>query len=111
MASAIEPEWLDDLFPSLVRRDRAARFDTEKQRVTGLSIVTYLDLVLREDPTGSVDPGDASSALAEALAPRAARSSSGTRPRRDGWPVSTCSAAPCPKPAGRRSTTPLWSRC
>jgi len=68
-ASAIRPEWLDDLFPGAVRRGRSVEFDQARRRVVGVSTVAYLDLILREDRNAPVDPDEAGRVLAGALTP------------------------------------------
>ena len=72
VASGIEPEWLDELFPQSVRRERAAAFDAARGKVDGLARTWYRDLLLREVRTGDVDPAAAERALCDALLPRAA---------------------------------------
>ncbi|MEW4566566.1 ATP-dependent helicase HrpB [Tautonia sp. JC769] len=71
IASAIEADWLREDFPDASRRSEVVRFDPSSGRVVGLATVSYHDLILREAPTGSIDPDRAAEALAEALAPRA----------------------------------------
>jgi len=71
VASGIAVEWLDRFFPDGVRRERTVRFDDQRQRAVGVSSTYYLDLLVREDRNAAVDPGDASAALAGALAPEA----------------------------------------
>ena len=70
VASAIDPGWLDDLFPGSVTREKAVRYDAEKRRAVGVASVVYRGLVLREDGNAPVEAGAASRALAEYLAPR-----------------------------------------
>jgi len=71
LASALRVEWLEELFPDALKRERRPVFDEERQRVVGLTTVSYRDLTLREDRNASVDPQEASRVLAEALLPRA----------------------------------------
>jgi ATP-dependent helicase HrpB len=70
IASAIRVEWLEELFPDSVRRDRFLMFDEAKKRVVGVATLAYRDLILREDSNLPVDRDAAGKALAEALAPR-----------------------------------------
>jgi len=70
IASAIRLEWLDDLFPGAVRRDRSVRFDEARRRAIGVSTVAYRDLILREDGNAPIEPEAAARVLAEALGPR-----------------------------------------
>ncbi|WP_435010383.1 ATP-dependent helicase HrpB [Tundrisphaera lichenicola] len=71
IASAIRPEWLEELFPGSVRRERLVEFDEERRRVVGVSLQVYRDLTLREDRNAPVEAEAASRTLAEALTPRA----------------------------------------
>ena len=71
IASALRPDWLEELFPGSVRRERTVQFDEDRRRVVGVSTVGYRDLPLREDRNLPVEPVAAARALAEALAPRA----------------------------------------
>ena len=72
IASAVRLEWLEELFPEAIRRERSVRFDAERQRVVGVNTLWYRDLALREDRNAAVDPDEASRTLAEALRDRAA---------------------------------------
>jgi len=71
IASAIEEEWIEEVFPQSIRRERSVHFDEQRGRVVGLGQTFYRDLLLREDRDAAVDPGDATKALAAALASRA----------------------------------------
>jgi ATP-dependent helicase HrpB len=71
IASALRPEWLEELFPEAIRRERTARFDPDRHRVVGVTITRYRDLVLREDPGAPLDSASIASALAEHLRPLA----------------------------------------
>ncbi len=70
VASALRLEWLEELYPGLLRRARGLRFDAERRRVVGTSTLAFLDLTLREDANLPVDPAAAGPILAEALSPR-----------------------------------------
>jgi ATP-dependent helicase HrpB len=72
VASAIDVQWLEELFPESIRRERSVVFDSQRQRVVGVNAVYYRDLLLREDRNAPVDPEQAQRVLAEALRPRAA---------------------------------------
>ncbi|HEX8916160.1 MAG TPA: ATP-dependent helicase C-terminal domain-containing protein [Humisphaera sp.] len=71
VASGIEADWLEELFPQSVRRERAAVYDAGRQKADGLARTYYRDLLLREVRTGDVDPDAAEAVLREALVPRA----------------------------------------
>jgi len=72
LASAIRVEWLSELFPASITRQRLPVFDPQRQRVVGLGEVRYLDLVISEDQDAQVDATEAGKVLATALRPRAA---------------------------------------
>ncbi|WP_422931362.1 ATP-dependent helicase HrpB [Singulisphaera sp. PoT] len=71
IASAISVEWLEELFPEAIKRERKPVFDEERRRVVGLSTLAYRDLMLKEDRNVSVDSQAASRVLAEAMTSRA----------------------------------------
>ncbi len=69
LASAIDPAWLESLFPDRCERRIVHAFDTASGKVVSLRRLLYADLVLREDPAGPrADPDGASRALAGAVA-------------------------------------------
>ena len=72
IASALDVDWLGELFPESLRRERGAWFDDARGRVVAVNRLWYRDLLLREDRSGPIDPEAASATLAEALRPRAA---------------------------------------
>ncbi|HWE03428.1 MAG TPA: ATP-dependent helicase HrpB [Tepidisphaeraceae bacterium] len=71
LASEIRVEWLEELFPASIRRERGVVFDEGRGRVIGFTAVYYRDLLLREDRNAAVDPEQAARVLGEALRPRA----------------------------------------
>ena len=72
IASAIGVEWLDELFPASIRRERTVTYDEQRERVTGVARIWYCDLLLREDRNISIDPEEADKAFAAAVKGRAA---------------------------------------
>jgi ATP-dependent helicase HrpB len=70
IASAIESEWLESLFPTQIRRERTTVYDESKDRVVGRGQVWYRDLLIREDDNAAVDPDAAAIVLAEAVRPQ-----------------------------------------
>jgi ATP-dependent helicase HrpB len=72
VASRIEPEWLEELFPHDVRRERSVVYDAERDRVVAHGITAYHDLILKEDKDAPLDPSRAAEALVQAVRPRAA---------------------------------------
>src|SRR5207248_761005 len=73
IASGIDVQWLEELFPNEIKKQRTLVFDPQRQRVVGLGTVVYRDLVLREDRDAPVDPEHAGKVLAEALKSSAAQ--------------------------------------
>jgi ATP-dependent helicase HrpB len=71
IASAIEPDWLMELFPDSISRELLSTFDENRRRVVGKTIVRYRDLILSEEIGAAIDPASAGHALADALRPRA----------------------------------------
>ncbi len=71
IASTIRAEWLEELFPASIRRERSLVFDADRQRVVGRGATWYRDLLLREDSDAPVDPDLAGPVLADALRPQA----------------------------------------
>ena len=71
LASAIELEWLIDLFPAAIRRERLTYYDESRSRVVCAQQLWYHDLLLREDPSAAVDRIEAGRVLAQALRPQA----------------------------------------
>lgn len=65
LASAIEPEWLLDLYPDEVRDVTEVVWNAKSERVEGLGRLTYDGVVLDEAPA-RLDPEQASKLLAEA---------------------------------------------
>ena len=70
IASAIEPQWLEDLFPGQIRRERVTVYDASRDRVVGRGQTWYRDLLLREDDNAALDPQRAAIVLAEAVKPQ-----------------------------------------
>ena len=80
------PEWLEELFPEAIRRERAVRFDAEPRRVVGVNTLWYRDLALREDRNAAVNPDEASRPPGRGAAPPRARPCPGRRGRLGrGW--------------------------
>jgi ATP-dependent helicase HrpB len=72
LASMVRAEWLEELFPHHMRRERVVCYDESRRRVVGSTRLFYQDLLLREDANASVDPTVAGTVLACALRPQAA---------------------------------------
>jgi ATP-dependent helicase HrpB len=69
IASLIKVEWLAELFPGSVRKQRGVEFDPQKNRVIGFVRTWYRDLLLEDDRNAAVDPAAGGEALAAALRP------------------------------------------
>ena len=63
LASAVEPEWLLDLFPERVSERREAVWNRAAERVEGLSAL-YYDAIPIAESRGEPDPGEAAELLA-----------------------------------------------
>ncbi len=72
IASRIEMAWLEEMFPSQVRREKTVEFDETRQSVAGLTRLWYRDLLLHEDKNAAVDPAQASTLLADLMRQRGA---------------------------------------
>ncbi|MBC7783830.1 MAG: ATP-dependent helicase HrpB [Burkholderiales bacterium] len=70
IASSIEPQWLEELFPQSCARTQEASYDDARDRVVVRAQTMYLDLVLREDVDAQAKGADAGDILAAALRPR-----------------------------------------
>jgi ATP-dependent helicase HrpB len=64
VASSVAPEWLEELHPASLRREKATVFDPTRQRAVGVARVWYQDLLLREDVTAELDAEEAGRVLA-----------------------------------------------
>ena len=71
VASEIRVEWLEEMFPQEIRREKRVVYDATRATVVEQTIVSYRDLLLHENSSATVDPELAALALAEALRPRA----------------------------------------
>ena len=65
LASAIEPEWLLDLFPERVREETTLEWNRTAERVEARSALLFDSLIIEESRTGAVDSGAAARMLAE----------------------------------------------
>lgn len=83
IASAIEPTWLEELFPNQIRRERMVLYDEQPDRVIARGAVYYRDLLLREERDAPVDPDHASHVLADAARPRAMEIFESSEPARE----------------------------
>jgi len=66
LASAIEPEWLIDLFPASIVETRAITFDAHAERVVARDAMTWQNLVLHASEASNPDPHEVAKVLAEA---------------------------------------------
>ncbi|MBI4875564.1 MAG: ATP-dependent helicase HrpB [Acidobacteria bacterium] len=65
LASAVEPEWLLDLFPERVTERAGAEWNRAAERVESVGALLFDALVLDESRSGAVDPKPAAALLAE----------------------------------------------
>src|SRR5258708_5049813 len=65
LASAIDPEWLLDLFPERVREESTVEWNRSAERVEARSALLFDSLVIEESRTGAVDSAAAARLLAE----------------------------------------------
>jgi ATP-dependent helicase HrpB len=65
LASAIEPEWLLDLFPERVTDRSAVEWHRTAERVESVSALLYDDLVIEESRGGRIDPQQAAELLGQ----------------------------------------------
>jgi ATP-dependent helicase HrpB len=65
LASAIEPEWLVDLFPDRVAERAAIEWNRTAERVESVSTLCFESLTIEESRSGAVDAETASALLAE----------------------------------------------
>lgn len=72
IASGIEPEWLEELFPQSIRVEERLRFDENAKKVVAERVTSYLDLPLRTARSSPTDLDAAGRVLFEAIRSRAA---------------------------------------
>ncbi|MBA3274117.1 MAG: ATP-dependent helicase HrpB, partial [Chthoniobacterales bacterium] len=73
VASAIDVDWLERLFPQSIMRERTAMLDESRGTVVGRATTRYLDLPLRESDDVAVDTETAERVLADHLTPERLR--------------------------------------
>lgn len=71
IASRVELTWIRRWLPTSLREETTLRYDEQADRVVASRRLLFADLVLRDDPTGQIDPDEASRVLAAALRDRA----------------------------------------
>lgn len=65
--AAIEPAWLESLFPEALKTQKIAHFDNTKQALIGLEQSNYLGLVLEEKETSDIDTDSAAELFADKI--------------------------------------------
>ena len=65
LISRVEPEWLLDMFPDEVREDTFVEWNGASERVEQVSVLKYGALTLEESRSGTPDPEEAATLLAE----------------------------------------------
>ncbi|WP_337174267.1 ATP-dependent helicase HrpB [Paludisphaera sp.] len=71
VASAVRLEWLEELVPQSIRRERRVEYDPARERVAAMNRLWYEDILIREDPARAPDGRETARALFEALRHRA----------------------------------------
>jgi ATP-dependent helicase HrpB len=71
IAHAIDPAWLEEMFPQEIHHQQRAIYDEHRDRVVGSESVLYRDLVLRQHSDSAVDDPAAQQVLMEWALPRA----------------------------------------
>jgi ATP-dependent helicase HrpB len=84
LASAVAPEWLEELHPRALRREETTVYDESRKKAVGVTRLWYHDLLLREDVNSTVDPVLAGRLLADELR-RAGSSPARDNPRVAEW--------------------------
>jgi ATP-dependent helicase HrpB len=84
LASAVAPEWLEELHPDSLRREETTVYDASRKKAVGVTRLWYHDLLLREDVTSTPDPVLAGRLLAEELR-RAGSTPARDNPRVGEW--------------------------
>ena len=72
IASKIEPQWLEEMFPQSIRREQRVHYDEQRKRVVAKNLLLYRDLILREDEV-QLSATQAGKLLGQALRPLAAQ--------------------------------------
>jgi ATP-dependent helicase HrpB len=71
IASAVEPQWLEELLPHAIREEREVAFDESRERVVVRQVRRLGSVVLSEKLTGEATEAELSQALAAAVRGRA----------------------------------------
>jgi hypothetical protein len=110
-ASAIEPEWLIDLFPDALREERQAEWNAAGERVEIASRLRYDGLVLDETrgppgpPTRKPPPPSSPAPPSPAAPRRWPRAWNASSPAPASWPR-RCPSSASRRPTRRRSAPP-----
>ncbi|MEM7672903.1 MAG: ATP-dependent helicase C-terminal domain-containing protein, partial [Verrucomicrobiota bacterium] len=65
--TAIDPKWLEELFPDTVQTQKSVRFDKVKQGLIGIEATQYRDLTLAENETQEIDHEGAAELFADKI--------------------------------------------
>ena len=85
LASMVRLEWLEELFPAHLRRERLTRYDESRRRVISTTQLWYHDLLLREDVAPALEPRTAGAPSGRGPAPEARETFSETTRRPAQW--------------------------
>lgn len=65
--TAIDPKWLEAMYPGELRTEDTVRMDPDRRRVEAVRRTVFRDLVLAEKEVGEPDPAQAASLLTESI--------------------------------------------
>jgi len=66
LATAVRPEWLQEMFPQLIRKGVEHVYDRTHKRVDAIRLVRFIDITIAREHQREVDPTESGRALAEA---------------------------------------------
>lgn len=67
LATVVKPEWLQEMFPQLIRNGVEHVYDRTHKRVDAIRLVRFIDITISREHQREVDPIEAGRALAEAF--------------------------------------------
>ena len=67
LATAVKPEWLQEMFPQLIRNGVEHIYDRTHKRVDAIRLVRFIDITIAREHQRDVDPAESGRALAEAF--------------------------------------------
>ena len=67
LATAVKPEWLQEMFPQLIRNGVEHIYDRTHKRVDAIRLVRFIDITIAREHQREVDPTESGRALADAF--------------------------------------------